>query len=196
MKHMLAVLGLFLAVGCDSVEVPEKVAVAQAATHPTLAATGESLFGANCSRCHAFQGNAAPDLVGAGARLSAEQFQTVVTEGRAGMPAHPNLTAAQKDALWAFISTATKESPAIAKTREGQGCSCGGACGGAGMGAGAGHKHGAKAGAGEGCGGACGGGGGQAAGCGGACGGGGQVAGAAEGQAGGGGGCGCGRHGG
>ncbi|MEZ4462522.1 MAG: cytochrome c [bacterium] len=173
---------VFGLVACDTVEVPPTAqAVGTLALDvTTLAHNGETLFGQNCSKCHAFQGNAAPDLVGAGARLDQKQFDTVVTYGRAGMPAHPRLTTVEKQALWTFISTATNDSDAIAKTREGEGCGCGGACGGHGAGAAAkdgagcgggcgGHGAGAAAKDGEGCGGGCGGHG-NGEGCGGGCG--------------------------
>ena len=166
MRKFVGVLWVLLGlVACDSVEVsPSAQAVgASALTASNLAHTGEALFGQNCSKCHAFQGNAAPDLVGAGARLDQQQFDTVVTHGRAGMPAHPRLTAVEKQALWAFVSTATNDSDTIAKTREGEGCGCGGACGGQGGGAVANPEK-------AGCGGGCGGhGGGQGEGCGGGC---------------------------
>ena len=151
-----------------------------------LAGMGEHIFSVNCSKCHAFEGNAAPDLVGAGARLDQATFTDVVTNGRNEMPAHPLLTDVQKHALWAFVSTATAESAAIAKDREGEGCACGGACGGGGAGMacgggagkapGAGMACGGGAGSapGEGCGGSCGQGAakapGEGVGCGGSCG--------------------------
>lgn len=192
MKQFFVLAMLLGLAACDTVETPPQ-AVAQAAVGAeTLTKSGEHLFANNCSRCHAFQGNAAPDLVGAWSRLSKEDFQKTVTEGRNRMPAHPHLSQAQKDELWSFVSTATQANAAIAKTREGEGCSCGGACGGGGGHAGHGGGRGAVGGAAvppnqlkdgtgphgqgghEGCGGACAGGGNEA----------------------GGGGCGCGKHGG
>lgn len=133
-----------------------------------LTAMGEHTFSVNCSKCHAFEGNPAPDLVGAGARLDEATFKEVVTKGRGTMPAHPMLTDVQKRALWLFVSSASPGSAAIAKDREGGGCACGGACGGAGAAA-----------AGEGCGGSCGQGAGAAPGEGHGCG---QGAGAAPGK--------------
>jgi len=149
------------------------VAAIQKMMKGKLTVMGEQVFSANCSKCHAFEGNAAPDLVGAGARLDEATFKDVVTNGRGEMPAHPMLTTVQKRALWLFVSTATAGSTAIAKEREGGGCSCGGACGG----------NGAAVADGKGCGGSCGQGAGAAPGegkgCGGSCG---QGAGAAPGE--------------
>jgi mono/diheme cytochrome c family protein len=173
MKRILICLALSAfsgALGCDSAKVepiaetptgvengsqvvdptpsqPVDVATIQKMMKGKLTVMGEQVFSANCSKCHAFEGNPAPDLVGAGARLDEATFKDVVTNGRGKMPAHPMLTDVQKRALWLFVSNAKPgSSTAIAKDREGGGCACGGACGG----------DGAAAPAAKGCGGSCG----------------------------------------
>lgn len=143
---------------------------------PVSAKHGEEIFESSCAKCHGFKGNAAPSLLEAANRMDYALFNTTVTNGRAGMPAHPQLTEVQKQSVWAFIESAPAGS-ALAKTNEGSGCGCGGSCGGGGQkaaaeGGGCGGGCGQKAAAeGGGCGGGCG----QKAaaeggGCGGGCG--------------------------
>jgi len=119
---------------------------------------GEVIYEASCAKCHGFKTNPAPSLEEAALRMDYKVFDTTVTHGRAGMPAHPQLTQMQKESLWMFIES-SPAGTALAKNQEGSGCGCGGSCGGgqgkaAGEGCGGGCGQ-AKA-AGEGCGGGCG----------------------------------------
>lgn len=131
---------------------------------------GQEIYEASCASCHGYKGNPAPSLEEAALRMDFQVFDTTVTHGRAGMPAHPQLTKMQKESLWSFIES-SPAGTALAKNQEGSGCGCGGACGGGAAkaeGGGCGGGCGQKA-AGQGCGGSCG----QKAadqGCGGGCG--------------------------
>ena len=70
------------------------------------ARTGKEVYAAVCASCHGAdrRGNeSAPSLVGAGARLSAEQMQQVVDRGRGFMPSFANLREDEKQAVIGYL---------------------------------------------------------------------------------------------
>lgn len=88
---------------------------------------GEALFAQSCQRCHITGMAGAPDLTGLADRLSREQFDQTVENGRRMMPAWPQLSNTQRGQLWAFLSTATASNKRVAQTKSaGGGCGCGG----------------------------------------------------------------------
>jgi quinoprotein glucose dehydrogenase len=75
---------------------------------PGLPARGQQLFNQICAPCHGMdrRGNAAqnvPTLIDVGARLTAEQVQSLLETGRGVMPSFGFLSAAQKLALTDFL---------------------------------------------------------------------------------------------
>jgi quinoprotein glucose dehydrogenase len=63
----------------------------------------------NCQLCHgadrAGSGDA-PSLAGVASRLNLEEFTMIVVSGKGQMPAHPDLNAAEVDALYTYLSNA------------------------------------------------------------------------------------------
>ena len=69
--------------------------------------TGEQIYAANCSSCHRADrrgdGGRTPSLVGVMERRSATEVRQVIERGKGFMPAFPQLTDAQKDAVTAYL---------------------------------------------------------------------------------------------
>jgi quinoprotein glucose dehydrogenase len=69
---------------------------------------GRSVYAANCALCHgtnrAGSPPAIPSLVDVGARLSGDQFQSVVQHGRGPMPAFSQLSASEMTSLLAYLT--------------------------------------------------------------------------------------------
>ncbi len=84
-----------------------------------MAAQGLTVYQANCQTCHgagAEGTGTAPSLLEVTSKLGVEGVRSVVKGGRDAMPSFPNLTAADTDALLAFLVN-----PAAAQGRGGRG---------------------------------------------------------------------------
>ena len=77
---------------------------------------GNMAYLANCAACHGEDrkgdGEMFPSLVGAGKRLSTEYMYNILKNGRGRMPAFPNISQKDLDAIIKYIS-GQKESPTI-----------------------------------------------------------------------------------
>jgi quinoprotein glucose dehydrogenase len=70
--------------------------------------SGESVYAANCVSCHRpdhrGDGGRTPSLLGVGDRRTVAEIREMIDRGKGFMPAFPTLTAAQKDAVIAYLT--------------------------------------------------------------------------------------------
>ena len=72
---------------------------------PVVAVDGAALYESNCSRCHQSDGSGArgPNIQG---RTATAPIETIVVNGRGGMPSFPNLSGAEVSAIANHVVTA------------------------------------------------------------------------------------------
>ena len=77
--------------------------------------SGESVYAANCASCHRADrrgdGGRTPSLVGVSERRSIGEIHQIIQRGRGFMPAFPNLTEQQRDAVVAYITGRAAPAP-------------------------------------------------------------------------------------
>jgi len=84
----------------------------QAASVAARAATGNAIYVQNCQACHGADRTGIPgngtSLIGIGNRTTADDFKTILTQGRGRMQAQPHLDDAAIAAIYAFLAPAER----------------------------------------------------------------------------------------
>jgi quinoprotein glucose dehydrogenase len=84
--------------------------------------TGESIYQSQCSICHGADRSgsppAFPSLIGVTNRLSREQIELTIRQGRGRMPTFPSLDSGQLELLLQYLGTSASTSPAPASDKK------------------------------------------------------------------------------